>query len=133
MLLTLATRSFADRPVPGPAGTILEPGRDAVLGLPRFAIDVLDLRGLSVSAGMLSGWGLPDLEALRDAADKAGCPCLVLVEDEPLGFGEADVRVRDAAKDRLARLGAAAHRLSGTGLGFSKRPRSGSRTRKWKK
>lgn len=111
MLLTLATRCFTGRDVPGPAGTTLEAGREAVIGLPRFAIEELELRGLSVSAGMLGGWGVPDLEALRDAADKAGCPCLVLIEDEPLGFGETDVRARDAATDRLARLGAAAHRL----------------------
>jgi sugar phosphate isomerase/epimerase len=111
MLLTLATEAFINQSIPGPAGTTLPAGREAVLGLPRFAMEQLDLRGLSVSAGMLAGWGLPDLEALRDAADKAACPCLVLVEPEPLAFGHARRPSREKAADRLSRLGTAAHRL----------------------
>lgn len=111
MLLTLATEAFINQPIPGLAGTTLGRGREAVLGLPRFAIEELELRGLSVSAGMLAGWGLPDLEALRDSADKAGCPCLVLVEPEPLAFGHVRRPSREKAADRLSRLGTAAHRL----------------------
>lgn len=111
MLLTLATAAFEGREIPGPAGSTLEAGPAAILGLPRFAMEHLDLRGLSVSAGMLSGWSVGDLERLRDAADKAACPCLVLSEPEPLGFGDSDQAIRRAAADRLSRLGAAAHRL----------------------
>lgn len=111
MLLTLATAAFEGRDIPGPAGSTFEAGREAILGLPRFAMEHLELRGLSVSAGMLSGWSVGDLERLRDAADKAACPCLVLSDPEPLEFGDAGAAARRAAADRLGRLGAAAHRL----------------------
>ena len=111
MLLTLATAAFEGRDIPGPAGSTFEAGPQAILGLPRFAMEQLDLRGLSVSAGMLAGWSVADLERLRDAADKAACPCLMLSEPEPLGFGDHEESVRRAAADRLLRLGAAAHRL----------------------
>lgn len=111
MLLTLATRTFAGQSVPGPTGEVLKRGPDAMYGLPRFAIEHLQLRGLSISASMLSGWGLPELDRLRDQADRVGCPCLVLIEDAPLPFGATTQKRRDSAGERIRRLGAAAHRL----------------------
>lgn len=111
MILTLATRTFVDREILGPTGEPIAAGREATMELPRYASETLGLRGLSLSAAMLSGWGLPDLDQLRDAADKAGCPCLVLVDDEPLAFGHARAKQRDDAADRVRRLGMAAHRL----------------------
>ncbi len=52
---------------------------------------------------------MADLDKLRDAADKAGCPCLVLVEDQALVFGEPTTKV--ATEERMRRLAAAANRL----------------------
>lgn len=82
-----------------------------MLDIPEFAIRQLQLRGLSVCASMLSGWSLEQLDQLRDRADKAACPCLVLVEDKPLPLASSSQKKRDAAFDRVERLGVAAHRL----------------------
>jgi sugar phosphate isomerase/epimerase len=83
----------------------------SLLELPQFAIRELELRGLNLQASMLAGWTLEELDRLRDRADKAGCPCLVLVEDQPLGLGDEDPAVRNAARDRVGRLAVAANRL----------------------
>lgn len=87
--------------------------------VPDFAIRHLQLRGLNVPASMLSGWGIEDLDRLRDQADKCGCPCLVLVEDTPLPFGSADEAQRDEAADRVNRLARAAHRLGCNALAIA--------------
>jgi sugar phosphate isomerase/epimerase len=71
----------------------------------------LQLRGLNVPASMLSGWTVHDLDRLRDRADKAGCPCLVLIEDTPLPFASPSAQLREDAVKRVARLAQAAHRL----------------------
>jgi hypothetical protein len=112
MLLTLSAGSVA---------TLLQAdGEDrmTVLDLPAFTIRTLELRGLNLPASMLAGWSLQDLDQLRDRADKAACPCLVLVEDQPLPFADPDARVRAAARDRVHRLAAAAHRLGCNALGI---------------
>jgi len=101
MLLTLATHSFA--------ATVTE--RSQMLALPRHAAERFGLRGLMLSTAMLKGWSMPELEQLRDAADKAHCPCLQLVEDEPLDFASPDEAKRQAAAERAMILGRAAHRL----------------------
>ena len=82
-----------------------------LLDLPQFAIKQLELRGLNLPASMLSGWPLDKLDRLRDQADKAACPCLVLIEDQPLAFGDPKASVREAAADRVHRLAVAANRL----------------------
>jgi sugar phosphate isomerase/epimerase len=82
-----------------------------MLELPQFAIGQLELRGLNLPASMLAGWSLDRLDRLRDRADKAACPCLVLVEDQPLPFGHDRPSVREGARDRVQRLAVAANRL----------------------
>ena len=79
--------------------------------LPEFAIKQLLLRGLNVEAWMLAGRSLQDLDGLRDRADKAACPFLVLVEENPLPFAAADPERREAAADRVERLAIASNRL----------------------
>src|SRR5262245_7537647 len=102
MLLTLSTGSMRPRLCAnGQSGMTM-------FDLPDFAIRQLGLHGLNVPASMLSGWSLPDLDKFRDAADKAACPCLVLVEDTPLALGHTDVAVRKAAAERVRRLAVAA-------------------------
>ena len=108
MLLTLSTRTFEGRDLcAAPAAN----GETTFLNLPDYAIRHLQLRGLNVPASMLAGWPVSDLDRLRDHADKAGCPCLVLIEDQPLPFGSASQAKRDAAAERVGRLAQAAHRL----------------------
>ena len=96
MLLTLATRSLR---------TLIsrEEGVLTLFDLPEFAIKQLLLRGLNVEASMLAGRSLQDLDRLRDRADKAACPFLVLVEENPLPFAAADPERREAAADRVER------------------------------
>lgn len=101
MLLTLATHSFASS----------VKGREAMLELPKRAQEQFGLRGLTLSTAMLKGWSMPDLEQLRDEADRAHCPCLQLLEDAPLDFASPDEAKRRAAADRALLLGRAAHRL----------------------
>lgn len=112
MLLTLSAGSFRSKLVRrGQQGM-------SVLDLPSFAIRELKLHGLNLSASMLQGWSLQDLDTLRDAADKAACPCLVLVEDAPLRFADDDDDVREAAADRMRRLAVAANRLGCNAIGI---------------
>lgn len=104
MLLTLATRSFSRK--------ISANGQSALglLDLPDYAIRQLDLRGLNVAASMLAGWSLDQFDRLRDRADKAACPCLVLIEDSPLPL-VAGPKKRQAALERINALAVAANRL----------------------
>jgi len=95
------------------------PGKLTMLELPDFAIRELQLRGLNVPASVFAGWSLQDLDRLRDQADKAGCPCLVLIEDCPLPLGHADPAHREAAAERVRRLAVAAHRLSCNALAIA--------------
>ncbi len=118
MLLTLATRSLASM-VATSTKRKPRPNDLTMLDLPDFAIRHLELRGLNVPASMLSGWGLGDLDPLRDRADKAGCPCLVLIEDNPLPLGAPSPERRRKAADRIRTLAVAAHRLSCNALAIS--------------
>ncbi len=79
--------------------------------VPAFARHQLGLRGLNVPASMLTGLTASGFEKLRDASDKAGCPCVVLVDEQPLAFADRDPSKVAGAGERLARLAAAANRL----------------------
>lgn len=113
MLLTLATNTVAQKM--SAAG---RKGR-ALLEVPQFAIHTLGLRGLNIFASSLAGWSVSDLDALRDRADKAACPCLVLVDDTPLDLDVDDDESADAAIDRVRRLAAAANRLGCNSIAVS--------------
>jgi hypothetical protein len=104
MLLTLSAGSFRHQ-----IGRNGEDGM-SIFDLPSFTIRQLNLHGLNIPASMLAKWSLEDLDRLRDRADKAACPCLVLVEDKPLSFA-ADEALREQSADRVRRLAVAANRL----------------------
>jgi hypothetical protein len=109
MLLTLCAGSLRSRlsKKPGKAG-----GQDmTMLDVPAFVVKNLQLHGLNIPASMLAGWTLDDLDRLRDAADKAACPCLVLIEDTPQPLGSSNDAKREAAAGRVQRLAVAANRL----------------------
>jgi sugar phosphate isomerase/epimerase len=105
MLLTLAVRSL-QRLIADNGSSEL-----TLCDVPAFAIRELELHALNLPASMLRGWSLEDLDKLRDHADKAACPCLILVEDTGLAFGDPDPRKRLDAAERLKRLAVAANRL----------------------
>ncbi|MAT80472.1 MAG: hypothetical protein CMJ29_02365 [Phycisphaerae bacterium] len=105
LLLTLSTSSLSalfEDPEKGP---------NSMLDVPRFAMDDLGLRGLYINTSMLSGWSIKEFDMLRDRADKAGCPCLVLADEELLDLGSSDQSAREAAVDRIERLSVAGNRL----------------------
>lgn len=112
MLLTLATGSLCR--------SLSSNGEDAMtlLEVPVFASRHLQLKGLNIKASMLSGWGLDDLDRLRDHADKASCPCLVLIEDTPLPMAGTETERMDAAQ-RVGRLSTAANRLGCNAISLS--------------
>ena len=105
MLLTLAARSLRT--------LVSANGKESMrlVDVPDFSIRQLNLRGMNVPSSMLAGWSLEDLDELRDRGDKAGCPCLVLIEDTPLSFASADLRKAETSADRVRRLAVAANRL----------------------
>ena len=104
MLLTLAARD--------PNRLVGKQKQDrSLLLVPEFAINHLQLRGLNIFSSTLAGWSVEDLDRLRDRADKSGCPCLVLVEDQALPFCSASLSEREGAQQRVRRLAAAANRL----------------------
>ncbi len=105
MLLTLSSGSLRNSLGRNGKGGL------SVLDMPAFVIKTLQLHGLNLSASTLAGWSLEDLDKLRDRADKAACPCLVLVEETPLPFGHADEDKSQLAVNRVKRLAVAAHRL----------------------
>jgi sugar phosphate isomerase/epimerase len=120
MLLTLNVSSLRPhlRPGPGtvPAFTVGAGGPKAepALGLidvPRFAREELGLHGLTISTDLLAGADFVKLDKFREAADKASCPCLVLIENEPQPFGELDEKKGSAAVERIVKVTRAAHRL----------------------
>lgn len=97
MLLTLSAKSVwnADR----------TPGKGiAPADLPRWAREELGVYGLTLQTSLFAGWELAQFDRFRDNADKAGAPCLVLVEDKPLGLAEADEAKAAAALDRAERV-----------------------------
>ncbi|MCK4873817.1 MAG: hypothetical protein KAS72_13935 [Phycisphaerales bacterium] len=110
MLLTLAHNSvkllLADRDVPA----------SQLVDLPRYCMDHLGLRGLHIPTSLLAGWSPRDIDHLRDRADKSGCPCLLLVEEQPLPLASSNGEKVDAAIERVGRLVRASHRLGSNSI-----------------
>ena len=112
MLLTLSANSLSRRiGSTGPLGLSL-------LDLPAFAREHLDLYGLQITASMLAGAETSVFDRLRDQADKAGCPCLLLVEDEPQPIAGAEDKA-EASMQRMDRVIRGAHKLGCNAVAFS--------------
>jgi sugar phosphate isomerase/epimerase len=114
MLLTLATRSLRALTNAKSASS-----RMSLVDIPDYAARHLKLRGINLFASELAGWPLSRLDRLRDKADKAACPCLVLVEDQPLSFAHPDATEIEKATDRVERLVVAATRLGCNSLSIT--------------
>ena len=102
ILLTLSASSLQ---------SLVDSGEVPLEEIPAFAIREFDLRGLNVPASMFAGRPIEAFDLLRDNADKAGCPVLILVEEAPLKFGFETDEERDATLERVGRLAVAANRL----------------------
>ncbi len=103
MLITLSAKSLARN---------LEPEGDlTVLALPAYVRDQFDIKGLTIQTCYLKGQTPEGLDKLRDAADKAGCPWLALVEEHPHDLSIEDESVTSVTIDRMERVLRAAGRL----------------------
>jgi hypothetical protein len=81
-----------------------------VFELPEFVATDLELRGLNLPTDLLKGFGLLEIDKLRDAADRAHCPVLLLVEEPAIDFTERGANWAKSV-ERLRRIGLAANRL----------------------
>ncbi|MBX3388668.1 MAG: hypothetical protein KF691_04355 [Phycisphaeraceae bacterium] len=82
--------------------------------LPQYTREVLGLGGLNLSTDLLAGADRRKLEQLRERADRAGCPCLLLIETEPQKLATNDPQTTEAAINRMLRVIEAAQILSCT-------------------
>ena len=78
---------------------------------PAFARQEIGVNGLILSTDLLVGADRPMLHKVLEAADKAGCPILVLMELTPHPLGSEDVVTVEAATERCLRVAQAAHWL----------------------
>lgn len=88
----------------------------SLIDLPRFTAEDLGLRGLALPTDLLAGLPPPQYDALRDAADKAHCPCLLLIESQPLDLQDPDKKI--VSIDRMRKLATAASRLGCSAIGL---------------
>lgn len=80
-----------------------------LMDIPEFVSQEFGLRGLQLPVDLIRGRTLRDMEELRHQADKAGCPLLVLSQDEPVDLGATTDGSDGVA--RIAALGSAARHL----------------------
>ena len=119
MLLTLSANCLRSRLSP-----LTKKGRQtgdslALTDLPRFTRNELGLYGLNLSTSLLAGADINKLDAIREAADKAPCPCLVLIESEPMQLCTLDEDAGNVAVDRAIRVIMAAQRLGCNSVGVA--------------
>jgi hypothetical protein len=112
LLVTASASAFADR-------LRNEDDPLTLVDFPAFAAGEIGVRGVTLPASLLAGLTPPDLEAIRDAADKARCPTLLLREDRPQPLADADAAVRNDATSRVQRLSRAASILGSAQLGLA--------------
>ena len=112
LLVTVSAAAFRGR---------LESSEDSLdlVDMPTLAVNELGVRGISIPASLLSGRDSSALERIRDEADRARCPTLLLYEETPFDVGSADPDVRAAASERIGRLARAASMLGCANLGIA--------------
>lgn len=109
MLLILSANSLRSK-------VLTKKDRLDLLDLPRYAREVTELHGLMMPTGLFAGADAKAIDRFRDEADKAECPCLVLVEDEPQDIGGSEAKF-EAALDRVSRVLKAGQRLGCNAVG----------------
>lgn len=111
MLLTLNASCLRGQLLGQPGKT---PPSLALADLPQYTREVLGLGGLNLTTDLLVGADRRKLEAFRERADRAGCPCLLLIEAQSQNLGTSDAAAAEAAIERMHRVIQAAQILSCT-------------------
>ncbi|HEX8877393.1 MAG TPA: TIM barrel protein [Phycisphaerales bacterium] len=111
MLLTLNASCLRGQLLGQPGKT---PPSLALADLPQYTREVLGLGGLNLTTDLLVGADRRKLEAFRERADRAGCPCLLLIESQAQNLGSSDGAAAEAAIERMHRVIQAAQILSCT-------------------
>ena len=111
MLLTLNASCLRGQLLGQPGKT---PPSLALADLPQYTREVLGLGGLNLTTDLLVGADRRKLEAFRERADRAGCPCLLLIEAQAQNLGTTDAAAAEAAIERMHRVIQAAQILSCT-------------------
>ncbi len=109
MLLILSANSFRGK-------ILAKKDPLPLLDLPRFTREHTELHGLMMPTAFFAGADAKKIDRFRDEADKAECPCLVLVEDEPQDIGGSEAKF-EAALDRVSRVLKAGQRLGCNAVG----------------
>lgn len=81
----------------------------ALMDIPEFVTQEFGLRGIQLPVELIRGRTLREMEDLRHNADKAGCPLLVLSQDDPIDLGAGTDCAEGVA--RIGALGSAARHL----------------------
>lgn len=105
MLLTLNANALRSRLAPSASHRL------KLTDIPAFAKGELGVNGLVLSADLLAGADRPTLQRVLEAADKAGCPILVLMETTAHALGSNDILTVEKATDRCIRVAQAANWL----------------------
>ncbi len=100
MLLTLSASCIRPLLAPGKTGK----ARLALSDLADYTRQTLGLHGLNLPTDLLAGLSRPQIERVRERADKAGAACLVLIEHDPLSFGDESDNAAASAQERLRRV-----------------------------
>ena len=90
-----------------------------LLDVPSLAKNEFDFAGLQITTSLLKGWDANKIERFRDRADKAGCPCLVLVEEQPHQLGDLEGDTTERVIDRMSKVMQVAHRLGCSSVAMS--------------
>lgn len=78
--------------------------------VPKVVREEFGLSGLNISTSLLKGADRTALAGFRDAADRAGCACLVLIEP-PINLAATTPKKGEQAEERISRLVEAASLL----------------------
>lgn len=113
MLLTLHTNAVRSLVKPSRG----EPALD-LADLPRFAREEFGLYGLNLTTDLFAGAVRSRLERIRESADKAGCACLVLIEQDALPLADADDDKALGGVERIERVIRAAQILGCNSIAF---------------
>ncbi len=111
MLQTLSAKSLAGKM--GKSKTAI-----TLFDVPAIAQSEVGFQGINIQTSFLKGWDVKDIDRLRDVADKAACPCLLLIEEGNHPLGSTNAENTEQSLDRIDRVLRVASRLGCSSVSF---------------